>query len=224
MIKWENIYYVRGKLLYDYKGKYNNIYNTRQELVEVDNYNSNDLLTTKTFYKYDNHGNKIEEYSPDFWQHGVGFIDKYKSKSNGNIVVRKNIIIPESYNDSIIKKIASRYPAKQKLFYNDNGDLIQRNEYDNMTKKVFKECLSYNNQNNIIECKDYNDGKMVSITTYQYDTNNNPILLVTRNPDGTITQSRTYSYTYDTTGNYIEKQCYVNSIFTNVIKREIEYY
>lgn len=171
---------------YSGDGKYQSIYNSKGKLIEWNEFNLQNKLTTKYTCTYDAKDSLTEET----WYNGDGKLRNkktYKFDNNGNNIETVYYNSDRGINTKYIYSYTGKNLTEEKG-YNSKGDLeyFKSYFYDNKNRKIkdsseqFSEShrlrlntIKYNNAGKIIEGVGYNlNNKSIEGTRYTYDNQN----------------------------------------------------
>ncbi|TDS54596.1 hypothetical protein [Myroides indicus] len=214
------------------------IYNKRGNILEINIYNSKNILFNKTLYHYDEKEKLIEINSYD---------NSYQTTSHNTTFLKydeiRNTITEYVYeNDRLSQKNVyhiNKYKNKMKMkdeFYNTYGEVFLTTTYQyNNNEQIIEEKYSsnnfsskyfyqYNEKGQLIE-KIFESEKTVrpphKITTYQYDKRGNKIKENTYNSDGSLNFK--LNYIYDKKERLIEIKEYYPHYQNSFFKKTYEY-
>ena len=218
-------------------GMTNYKYDNNWNLVEVNNYDSENILITNSKYKYDDKQNEIECSS---YMSGVIYykaINKYDGQGNQIETTLFNIDrtsckntykYDDKGNQIEMKRYDSegRYDSKLIQKYDDNGNMVEFNVYNSDGSVIGgKYTNKFDDKGNLVEKCTYNpDGSLVYKWAYKFDNRRNLIEWSVYESDGRLVNKIAYKYKYDKKGNWIMKICHVDNIPQYIYEREIEYY
>lgn len=139
-------------------------YNDLGQCIEEHDYDREDRIGSKTFYEYDNTGNKIRENfsserSKDFNKLSVYVIYKYNNKG---------FEIERSFYTATAK---GRLEFKRVFEYDNYGNIIKEYRYDQFGKLEYVYKYYYDKYNNILKREVFEDGEKSHTTKnkYKYD-------------------------------------------------------
>lgn len=185
-------------------------YNKSGIPVEISYYGENAKFLYKCSSKYDTKDNSVEtkitttlgvevlSYT-DFLNANKQFVKKHKVTNDFEI----KGYVQYKYN--------SKGVSVEEETYRPEGTLKNRNVYDD--------------NRNLLEMNRFEqDGTIGYKSTFKYDTKNNPTEWVNYEKDGSKKSTTTYTYEYDSRGNWIKRVIFSDSEPALVTTREIEYY
>lgn len=185
-------------------------YNKSGIPVEISYYGENAKFLYKCSSKYDTKDNSVEtkitttlgvevlSYT-DFLNANKQFVKKHKVTNDFEI----KGYVQYKYN--------SKGVSVEEETYRPEGTLKNRNVYDG--------------NRNLLEMNRFEqDGTIGYKSTFKYDTMNNPTEWVNYEKDGSKKSTTTYTYEYDSRGNWIKRVIFSDSEPALVTTREIEYY
>ena len=112
-----------------------------------------------------------------------------------------------------------------KTYYNDNGNRIEENQYDEEGELTSKRKYKYDDNGNVIEANQYDEeGELTRKYKYKYDDNGNRIEAKEYDEDGELENESSYEYKFDDKGNWIQQIIFEDDKPTFIIEREIKYY
>jgi hypothetical protein len=195
-----------------FKGKVKKVSQT--EYVGKDKFGEivEDTKTGSVTYKFDDKFNLAEKT----WYYSDGSISKkfsYKHDNTGKVTEESGY----NSNGDLVIKFIYKYDTKgyisEQNWYNGNGTLI--------TKYIWK----YDEKGNQIEENRYDsDGSLSFKYLNKFDSKGNKIEANGYNSQGTLEYKFTYSYQFDTQGNWTKQIEFQNTFPTFITKRMIEYY
>ncbi len=166
-------------------------FNAKGELLSARKYNYDEDLVEKKSVAYDAVGTRIETTYSDV---------------DGEFV--KSL---ESLYDSAGRLIESRYFV---LPANAAADSPSSPGLHNWLRQV---TYQYDAQNNLIQSSTHNTNRiMESITSYSYDSLQNPTSMIVHNPKKNRAQTYRYEYTYDSNGTWKRKKTFLNNHLMSV--------
>ncbi|HET6992886.1 MAG TPA: hypothetical protein VFJ43_16240, partial [Bacteroidia bacterium] len=193
-------------------------YDEKGNLTEMDTYNYGqdggllDAFKHKTKNKYDDKGNLVSSSCKS----GSNFSYEYDNKGNKTVENEGNDLVPE-----IGKRIWK---------YNDEGRIIEMDEYVYNNANSYKRIHTYDNSGNEIGYESYSQTNILqSKQTCLYDSLGNLLEEDRYSSDGICLSKKTFRYEYDKQGNWIRKTssfCKIGSPCKpeKVTLRTIEYY
>lgn len=208
--------------------KYEYVYNNESKMSEYTSYkylisiidfnNIKYIMDSKVKYLYDANGNKTE-------------LNKYNK--DGNLQLKVLIICDKNGNiiqEKCINALGKTLSISKYKFDNNNN-LIETNELGEDTiNSFFKTTYKYDENGNQIEIQ-YWDNKSIKLNkeVYAYDDKSNIIEIKYLNNDGTLNSTigpaiKTYKYEFDDTKNWTKKITYEDNKPSEISEREIEYY
>ena len=114
---------------------------------------------------------------------------------------------------------------EQLLKFDDNGNLMELNNYDSNGQLNYRVKSQYDNNENITEQSwYYADGELTKDIKFQYDKHRNATEISYYKSDGELDIKYNYQYEYDGENNWILKTSYANDKVQDITEREIEYY
>lgn len=186
---------------------------------------------TNITYFFDPQGNKVEEqnqevrttytYLPDEnTTQAVSYLkDNQLLKTLFKLDADRNVIQETTY-------LGEDLVAKVLLKYDDKGNNIQREEYD-MNGALFSKTLRTFNTNNYLTQEDIYMGKASGyLWRWTYTYNNKGLVAQQQlyNAQGKLTETRSYTYTYDQKGNVLTEKEHINGLPATETTQMIEYY
>ncbi len=188
-------------------------YNHQNKLIERDEYVENNILYRKYTYKYDQHGNRVEEVL--FNPNGD---ENYKIQqvfdSIGNKTGAKQTNTKGQIEDNFSFAYFSNGLQSESISYNEDSSIF----YDSH--------LEYDQSGNLLKESTMmpSDDSSITVTSYTYDAYSNPTNTTWHNSDGSVSSSFSYVYEYDAKGNWIKKTFFIFEKITTIQTREISYY
>ena len=203
-------------------------YDAKGFKIEMDKYNSDGDLTTKTIFNYDEKGNMIEEASceaANLEAFSIGLYSSYLYRNLFTYNDKGHLIKDESRDDC--EELATYYK------YDDNGTLLEsacyRIHYAYLTfsrtdNLEYKTIYKYDDKGNQIEWAEYKaDGALRAKHTFSYDENGNKVESSDYNESGAF--GKKHIYKYDVKGNRSEDSTYnKNAVLTRIIISTYTYY
>jgi len=171
-------------------------------------------LVFKSFYKYDNYGNLVEE-SETQWEDVLHLRNTRKYDSSGNLIEN----IHYKSDGRLSRHVVNKYDIR--------NNKIERLEYDSIGKTSGREQYKYdNNGKNIEEKKFYLNGEVFSLRKRRYDENSNMIESISIPPTDRNREKhrKVWEYQYDENKNWIKRVQYINDEPFETRERKIEYY
>lgn len=226
------------KKRFDYEHDYVKKYDFNGSLSEATFYNIDGTLLYKTFYKYDQEGNKIEEITI----HNDG----QKNRSiwiydpNGNEVETafyvKGELIYKAYRaysengrkvESVVHN-SNNQKSKSVWINDEHGNNIEMLDYNYDGSLNFKRISKYDSRGNGIEWAHYNqDGILESSFKRKFDSWDNEIEWQ-RVYDSDLNEGdclkKSWTYNYDNSNNWTQKIYFENDVPKGIIESEIIYY
>ncbi len=133
-----------------------------------------------------------------------------------------------TYNSAGNQISEKEYDEDMKLYnktictYDSNNKLMEKREYKVRDTEILDEVYSYNADGNLVEETTYDQGEVYSRRVVTYDAKSNVSSEITTEPS--YSTSTTYSYEYDSQGNWIVRERYENGKLKGTERREIIYY
>ena len=154
------------------------VYNSKNQLISyVDS--SNQYKFYLYTYKYDQNGNQIE----------IKIFEQIEPDYKKLLKTKDVLVKTES------------------LSFDDQGNILKKEIFNNVNLKVRIETFKYDQNNNIIEIID-----------------SNRLVNTEKNPKYQVDPTRTYEYVVDNQKNWISKTEYIDGKLSNTTTREIKYY
>jgi len=208
---WDTISYERHYTRNNFDGKFKFKYNTNNNLLEQDHYNSSGILNFKLTYSYNTNGkvSNIQNYGNEF---SIAYLDQYVYDNRGNLL---------SYIQENGKTVYT---------YDLNGSLIKESIYEysyaNPThlRKLRLSKENFYKNKSLIKKVEFSETQLVELNEsddYLYDEHRNEISHKVKN--GSENYILTSKYVYDGVGNWIKRTNYKNGTPQDGIKREIIY-
>jgi len=168
-------------------------YDKNNNQIEYERYNyfSDEELSYKYVYKYDEKGNKTEEniYNSDGELESKSI---YKYDNRGNKIEENNY----SSNGKLEEKFIYKYDNK--------GNKTEENKYNSIGELEYKSIYKYDSKGNKIEAKSYNsDDTLTYEWTCEYDKKGNKRETQQNNYNSYGKLQYSYFYKYDERGNTI---------------------
>ena len=186
------------------------VYDDKGNLTGENLYLGTEVIQVKNLYKYNNKNQKVSEvrydkdskviFSIQYQYEGDNLIVKEVSNGDGEI----------EYMEKMSYTPKGELEIKTTLDNFDGTETIERYEYDSKGRKTSR-IIEKNNEVSLKVRYKYNDKGLLEELNV-IDSKENPVDL------------RSYTYTYDEKGNWIEKIITVNSEKKFIEKREITYY
>lgn len=111
------------------------------------------------------------------------------------------------------------------FFYNEDGNEIERNNYNPNGGLYVKYISTYDVSGNKTQTNGYNsDNSLEDKRIYVYDTGGNITEEIWYNSEGRLEDKSTYNYQYDKCDNWIEIIKFVDDKPFEITEREITYY
>lgn len=187
--------------LYDSKG------NINQENI----YLGSEYIQYTALYKYDAKNNKVFEgrYDKDS---KMTYETKYQYDTNNNLL--KSTTIGKD----------NQVEYSEELTYDKKNNILSRltfERYDN-TKTLNK--FLYDSNNNAIKRQISKNDVLLFEVNIDYDKNNNQISYVATELASKAVSKRSYTYEYDTNGNWTKKTVFIDGKPKFIVERQIVYF
>lgn len=192
-------------------------------------YSPNGDLKEHYQYNFDHRGNKIERIEYDIYENP--FYIRTFTLDDKDRVIQTNICVASGdfciiniyydYTEPKTKKITVEtdegdIKESYKIVYDDKGNTISEEKFDNTGKRIEYFTCSYDNKNNLVE------KKSKQTCSYKYNDHNDCIEEKTSKSEKL--QKKTFEYTYDKHNNWISKVEYIDGKASVITEREISYY
>lgn len=172
-------------------------YDNKSDVVRDVIYFSDGSIREDNQYTYDENGNKTTyEYWYTSSDRTQSFHDKYTYDANGNVVKEENY----GWGD----KFSGRY----EYTYDADGNKIGVVSYDENGLVSYRYEYKYDENGNQISYTCYNSNGEQSGSYFTYDEHGNVTKETAVNRDGTEDVFKTYTYSYDDSGNILVKNVY----------------
>ena len=205
-------------------------------LIEQIEYNSQDILTNKTKFIYDDKGRLKEEHFY-FKEPTVQFRNVYDYDDEGRKIKDARYKGEELDYTTLFtyegNNLASRETTEgtenkpvriEKFSYDANGNLAKEYMFDAFDKSETIDEYKYDSNKNMIQRTLTENKKVVFETTNEYDTKGNLSKTITVDAENTPIQQLSYTYEYDDKGNWIKKTVYKNDEPFVIVERNITYF
>ena len=187
------------------------IYNEKGNKIEVNGYNPDGSLYSKTTYKYDEKGNKIEKNTYKY-DGSLNYKTTYKYDEKGNKIEKNNYYY------------SGRLDSKTTYKYDEKGNNIEENIYY-YDGYGYKTTYKYDEKGNKIEKNiDGSVDRLGYKYTYKYDEKGNTIEQNIYYHGSRPAENYSYKYEYDKNNNWTQEIEYFNTIPVYITERIIEYY
>lgn len=158
----------------------------------------------KSIFNYDTKGQLVGSYEYEFshWRPQKRTI--YKYNINGKVIEHKILVLIDSaiVNKDISTISKDIYNSSVANVYDEKGNHIESNYYNDNGSLSSKQKYKYDKQNNNIEWAEYySDGSLKRKEKYSYDGNGNLISYLNYRFDGSLLIG--YTFNYDERGNII---------------------
>jgi hypothetical protein len=130
-------------------------------------------------------------------------------------------------NGKLRRREVNRYDKDNRLvefiYYDRNGDVGFRSINQYNEKGQIKDTITFENYNSstTIESYEYNDNNIIKISYYKskaYDSSKQEYI------KGELKRQRSFSYVFDSYGNWITKKEELNGVLNEIWERKIAYY
>lgn len=221
------------------KGYTHSVFNDKGYITDM-NF-KNEMISLKVQSKYDATGEKLQEslaHSPQgellnkntlkYDERGFR-IQEDVAMADGS-VAQQLFFKHDDKGFEIEKKVcfSGGFQCLQKMVmdYDANGNLLTDTRYDGMNgKRAEKLIYKYDSQNNKTDLGVYNDkDELLERYTYKYDSQNNVIEEVIYYPDGSVAETKTTSYQYDSKGNWTLKTESIDGNVETISEQKLEYF
>ncbi len=205
-------------------------------LIEENEYNLQDILTSKKQNVYDEKGNLKEELY-FFKEETVQYKNKYdydsENRKVGDTRYKKDtqdyITVFDYEGKNLVSRETTEGPDNkivrtEKFTFDENGNLIKEYTFDSYDNSKTVDEYKYDAKNQKIARIVTENDKPVFKNTFAYDTKGNLTDVVTMNGDDTVIQSLSYKYEYDDKGNWTKKIVYKDNVPTVIVERRITYF
>lgn len=221
----------------DIKKVARNYYNKNGFLIKEESF---DPITKTIFSKdiiYDTKGNLSEIIS--LFNNVPEFKQKFLYNNDGLCIEENTISLKSNNTEKTLIKYDSKKNAIEKLFYNEYGELFnkqiikeerdllktERNNYDKDGKISTTQIISKNSIGKIIEDVLYSsDGSIIYRYTYKYDNQGNIIEQTLFDDISKIKRVDTYKNQYDKHGNIISSLKFINSRPVSIKRMEYNFF
>lgn len=206
-------------------------------LIEKIQYDVQDLPIDKTTYEYDKKGNLIKE-NMFLREETIQFVSSYKYDDNrrkieeashdgkGNFIYRTTFTYEGDKLSSIetMDTDGKTLVKVNKYTYDAKGNRIKEYSYRTADKLESIEEYTYDEKNQRTAWVLTQNGIIVGKMTFAYDDKGSQTEVVTSDGEGNIVNSISYTYEYDTNGNWTKKTARLNNNPSVVVERVITYY
>ncbi len=201
------------------------------------------LKTSETFRiekEYDKKGNLLKESTTNPQSEISNRVEytydekNYRKKAKGYVKDTLKVTVDFEYDENgyLVKEQFLNVEGKlmgKTLYENDKkGNKTEEKRYDQHGKISYRITFLYDNNENKIEESYYlKDTILISKSIIEYDTFDNPIIIISTNIMDNNSESKiNYKYKYDSEGNWIKMTTYRNDELKplSVVERKIEYY
>ena len=211
-------------------------YNNENKIIK-ETYKCGDR-NTKCIYRYDKYGNNIEFISYENSEISSKQVMKYDKKKNqvdwrlyeyDGVLNRKKISKYDKDNFKIEELIYEFngvncvYFGKSVMKYDENGNLIENNDFDEKGERNFLCKYVYDKKGNELDKVIVNQENLERKNTRKFNTFGHCSEEFSYT-DGVLKENFKYAYNYDDKGNWTKRVHYINGIVTRIHERNIKYY
>ncbi len=206
-----------------------------KKLAEKKSFGNQDNITDRTTYTYDSKGNLKHEsmyLNTEYVQ--VRNLYEYDAQNRRITETRHSKdkfmykTIYEYDGKNIIKKETTgpsgTIEYREKNSYDKNGNLLEQYIIDSRDKSITHDVNKYDDKGNLTEWSSTVNDKLQLKVLYKYDDHDNVLATKTINGKGETIDNRTYTYEYDSNGNWTKKTVSINDSLFTIVERKIEYF
>lgn len=186
------------------------VYDANNRLIEEKHFRDKPTIQSSLAITYDENGNKSSEASYD---------KDYKLIWKTSFTYNNNLLINSKTFDTSNKLAYELFNE-----YDDQNRLITKGTFDAFDNSNNKEVFQYDTSNNKTSWTIYKNEKIVSITEYSYDDENNLVAEIIYDSSRKILFTKKIEYSYDDKSNWINRKTTINDSETFFTSRKIEYY